>query len=686
MFKRVHPKTLALIEAGLIGLFFIQAVRFLIGMLYSRVAGASVAAAVDPALLPANTIDPAVVSSEVSFVVYALALPLLTLLLGRARVMLVVAAVIVAVGRALITAGTPVTPVTAAGLVLGGGLMYLAVLVRYRAQMLPYLFVLGLGADQLLRAAGNTLDPSALSAYHDVQVLLSVIAIAVSVLGFWWEGRREVDEVGIQPDHGLLPFWGGIGLGGLLFLELALLAVPNAVAGRADVDYTTFVPWVMLATLLPLIPFVREQARVFLGLFDGNVRGWLWMLVIALLIVAGTRFQGIGAGIVLVVAQFGVSLMWWWLVRPRSDRDRSFNGLWLILAVAVFALLLVMDNFTYEYAFVRDFTGSLSFLNNSIPPLLRGFRGMGLTVLLFAVFLAALPMTQTRRRIPWANASRLLSFTALIVTAAASVGAAYIARPPVISGVRGPESIRIGTYNIHAGYDEFYAYDLEAIARAIQQSGANVILLQEAESGRLTSFGVDQPLWLARRLGMDRRFFPTNEGLQGLAVLSNVEIAYDDGNLLTSLAQQTGVQRVQLQPETGTVITVYNTWLGYLLEAESADLSIEQQEQDQQRQINEIFAIIASHHAGGILGRTVVGGTFNNVPDSPLLDQMRAAGFADPFAGLPLELSATFARTGYPRARLDYLWVRNMLPVGALVMDSSASDHRLAVTEVLINR
>src|SRR5690606_21839356 len=128
--------------------------------------------------------------------------------------------------------------------------------------------------------------------------------------------------------------------------------------------------------LLPLIPFMRERARVFLGLFDGNVRGWLWMLVIALLIVAGTRFQGIGAGIALVVAQFGVSLMWWWLVRPRSDQDRSFTGLWLILAVAVFALLVVMDNFTYEYAFVRDFTGSLSFLNNSVPPLLRGFRGM----------------------------------------------------------------------------------------------------------------------------------------------------------------------------------------------------------------------------------------------------------------------------------------------------------------------
>ena len=37
---------------------------------------------------------------------------------------------------------------------------------------------------------------------------------------------------------------------------------------------------------------------------------------------------------------------------------------------------------------------------------------------------------------------------------------------------------------------------------------------------------------------MDRRFYPTNEGLQGLAVLSNVQIVYDDGTLLTSTGNQ----------------------------------------------------------------------------------------------------------------------------------------------------
>jgi endonuclease/exonuclease/phosphatase family metal-dependent hydrolase len=246
--------------------------------------------------------------------------------------------------------------------------------------------------------------------------------------------------------------------------------------------------------------------------------------------------------------------------------------------------------------------------------------------------------------------------------------------------------MRIASYNLHGGFDEFYNFDLDAIAAAIQQSGANIVLLQEVGGGRITQFGVDEPLWLARRLGMDRRFFPTNEGLHGLAVLSSVPIAFDDGELLTSLGQQTGLQRVQIQPDPGVVITLYNTRLEYLLEFGSQN-TLEEQEQAQQVQLNEMFNIIASHHPGGVLGRTVLGGTFNNVPDSPLMQQLRASGFSDPFAGYPLELGATLVRSGVPHAVFDYIWLRN-LPIGegALVLDSAASDHRLAVVSVVIER
>ncbi len=687
MFKRLQPHHLAIIESGLVGVFFIQAVRFLIGMIYSRVAGASAVSALQAAAIPIETSvpvpDPALVGSELTFLIYMLFLPALTLLFGRFRALLPIAVILVALGRVFMMNVGIFTPTAGAAIALGGGLVYIVVLARWRAAMLPYMFVIGFAVDQLFRAAGNTVDPSWSSRYLNVQIALSIAAVGVSLIIYLWE-RRAREAVPAQ-DYGLLPFWGAIGLSGLLYLELSLLALPNAITGRTDTDYATFVPFVLVATLLPLVPAVRGRARAFIDLFDPNVRGWLWMLIVAILLVIGTRVTGVIGGGALVLAQFLISLTWWWLVRPRAERERSFAGLWIIFGVLLFALLLVGDNFTFEYAYVRDFTGDLAFLNRLITPLLRAFRGFGLGLLLFAVFLAVLPLTQMQRRIPWNGGRAITSLVVFLMVVAASLGAAYAARPPVIAGVRGVEEMRVGTYNIHGGYDEFYNYDLEAVARTIQQSGSNVVLLQEVEAGRLSSFGVDQALWLARRLGMDRRFLATNEGIQGLAVLSNMEIAFDDGMLLASIGTQTGVQRVQVLPNANAVVTFYNTWLSPLLDI-AGEEGLGEQEQDQQRQLNELFATYIGQACNVNLGYTVIGGTFHNVPDSPLAQGLRNAGFSDPFSGMVLERSATLVRTGLPRARFDYLWTCLLPSSGAGVMETNASDHRMIFTQVVLTR
>ncbi|MBL8116183.1 MAG: endonuclease/exonuclease/phosphatase family protein [Anaerolineae bacterium] len=692
---RLRLQHLYLLEAALVGMLFIGAARFLIASLYSRAGSASIVLSLDPALIPASIpgiVDAETVTNEFSFVIYMLAIPLLTIILGRLSWFSLVGVLLVAVGRVLMLASTVVTPVTAAALVFGGGLLYIAMIVRHRAQILPYMFVFGIAADQILRAVGNTLDPTLSTAYLDTQITVSAVLVIIALITLVVQTRQKATEQSaVNPDRGLIPLWGGIGLGALLFLELSLLSLPNAVAGRASVDYTSFAPFITLATLLPIIPWVRNQATYFVGLFDRNARGWLWMLLMALLIVFGTRFQGILAGASLVIAQFTVSMLWWWLVRPRAEKERQFTAIWLLVSVIIFVLLTAADNFTYEYGYVQNLTGDLAFLNPYIPPFLRAFRGFGLGVLLLAVFFAALPVIQTQRRIPWTTGTSWQSILGIAAVALASIGVAVAVRPPQINLLLSTEqnpvnSIRIGTYNIHAGFNEFYHFDMEAIARTIQQSGADVVLLQQVEVGRMTSYGVDQALWLARRLGMDVRFFPTNEGLQGLAVLSRVLIIESDGTQLTSSGSQTGLQRVRIQPDEG-VINIYNTRLEYLLDVGDGR-TVEQQEQDQQRQINEIFAILANQYPDGNLGRLLIGGTFNNIPDSPLADQMRAAGFVDPFAGtgLPSELSATLWRTGVPRVQLDYLWLwrRSLVPIGANTVNSQASDHRMVVIEAFI--
>lgn len=684
LFQAQRPR-LHLLESALILLFFVQALRYLIGALYSRVASASIVAviqannpeALDQIRNAPGFVTPDVVGGEISLVVYMVALPLLAVIGGRFRFTLVLAAVLTASGRTLMNAETGVSMTAAAAVTVGGGLLYVATLARHRLPTFAPTFIVALAADQLFRAAGNTLDPSWGAAYFPAQLGLMLAALLLVVLNFLNPPNRQRDTT----ENGLLPFWGGVSVGAMLFLQLALLSTSNAVVGRSGVEYPVVVPLMLAATLLPLLPAVRRAARAFIGTFDVTVRGWVWLLLVFLLLVLGTRFTGAISGVGFISAQFAVSMLWWWLPRPQGEKERNMSGLWVTVGGVVFALLVAFDVLTYEYAYA-NITLPVDALNATLVPLLRGFRGLGYGVILFSALLATLPMLQSERRIAWySSATRAETLMIALVVAGAVVGGAYFAAPPLITPPPPQQSLRVGTFNIHGGFTEYYAPNLEEVAQTILASGADVVLLQEIEAGRLTSFGVDQPLWLARRLGMDRRFFPTNEGLQGLAVLSKVPIAFDDGQILASIGQQTGLQRVQIQPVAGQVVTIYNTWLGLLIQGED----IEQQEADQQRQLNQIIAIIGQHHPDRQLGRTVLGGTFNNVPDSDLIRSVGERGFSDPFAGTNVERSATLIRTGV-RARVDYIWIYPQIAEGVGVMPTVASDHRLAYVQISLGQ
>src|SRR5690606_17095925 len=199
-----------------------------------------------------GVVDPAFVRSELLFLSGSLLLPLLALIFGRLRPLLALAAILAAVMRLMMIANPTLSPVVAAGLTTGASLLYLALLIRHRASSMPFFFLLGLGFDQLLRAMGNTLDPSwsassavfalgsgesvfVLQCLH-VQIVLTALAVILSSVPMLRQTRElREQEPGVSPDRGLLPVWGGIGLGALLFLQVSLLGLPNAVAGRAGV-------------------------------------------------------------------------------------------------------------------------------------------------------------------------------------------------------------------------------------------------------------------------------------------------------------------------------------------------------------------------------------------------------------------------------------------------------------------
>ncbi|MBN1679950.1 MAG: endonuclease/exonuclease/phosphatase family protein [Anaerolineae bacterium] len=722
---------LRFLEAGTVGLFLIQGVRFLYATLYAHASSADL---VDRVPNPDALIDvPGVV--EVATVQHdllalgLLALPLLAIVISRWRISLSITVILVALGRSM-ALQTPDLEVPATALVVGAGLLYLALVIIRRHTFFPIMLLVGLTAEQVIRALDNTVDHTWQSDYTlrfadrvDVEMglliaVVSVLLILLTLLLWFVErqtARLETQQAAEQEaaaaantyrphrdsrrtrpgsERGVLSLWGGLALGGILFLELTLLSLPNVVAHWSGVDYTGLVPWLLAATALPLVPEVREIARRFAGMFDGAWRGWLWMLLLGLLLVVGQRYEGIPAGIALVLVQFLAGLTLWWLVQVGTPR-RNPTGLMVLAGVFSFGVLALGDYFTYDYAYVRD----LSEPYQNVSDVLRSFRDMGLGLALIAALLACIPMILSRRRIPWRGGKTVHTLLALVLVLGVSFAGAVIAGDATVRRPLNPDCLRAATYNIHGGYSQFFNSNLEDVAQIIELNGADIVLLQEIETGRLASFGVDQVMWLARRLDMESAFFPQNEKLQGLAVLSRIPIVDTEALLLPSDGNQAAVMHVTLDvdtlandPDNATLgdLHVYNAWLGFRV-SERDGQPVTEGDQDQNRQHDAMLNWIAARNVPDWNNRLLIGGTFNYIPDSPLYQRLRMneldnPGIKDPFAGLRAETANTVYLVDGTAARYDYLWVYQ-LPFSGVLIDISpeaanASDHRPAIVAI----
>jgi len=243
--------------------------------------------------------------------------------------------------------------------------------------------------------------------------------------------------------------------------------------------------------------------------------------------------------------------------------------------------------------------------------------------------------------------------------------AAVFARPPA-KHLRVPyDVIRVGTYNIHYGYGTFWHFNLEEMARTIEESGADIVALQEVDTCRITSYGVDDALWLARRLGMQVVYQPTVEHLTGVALLSRIPVEDSGGWLLTSHEEQTGMAWARVRTANGA-LNAYGLWLGL-----SAD--------ERARQIED--ALTKLDLASGT--PLVVGGDFNSTPGSPTYQRLTAAGLIDPFAVLGREPAYSSPAIN-PTEHIDFVWVRGLEPMDAQVLPSLASDHRMVIIEARI--
>ncbi len=670
--KNYRRDVFCLLEAGLTALFFVQAVRFLYGTLYAHVSSAAlVSLTVAPEALVGQPgiVRPAEAEIQLAIVGAALFMPLISIVLGRLWFGMALSASLVAVGRVLLTAnGGTTLGVIGAALAVGGGALYFSLNAVRRPGILPAGLVLGFAADQIIRLYSSTLDLTVRAEFLTPQTILSAVLFLIAALA------ALIERFGTAPNprklKGEISGWSAFALGGLLYLEFAVLGLPNIVAHRAGLDFNAIAPWLIGATLLPLAAEVRGFARSFLSMFDGRYRGWVWFLLVALLIVFGFRFGGIGAAAALIGAQFMICLSFWWIAQP-TDGKRNFTAISMIFGAIFFILLTGADFLTFEYAFIRG-------VQEPAGSLLRAFRGLGLAVALISALLVCLPAIVARKRLPWSGGKFIETLAGIGVVALGMVAAISFSRPVPMQPPLASDTLRIATLNLHSGFSLYYGADMPGVAAEIRQNGVDVLLLQEVEGGRLTSYGVDQAAWLARELGMQLNYFATNEGLHGLAILSRLPIESVLTAPLSTQSRATGIQFVRIRAQDGETIDLYNTALTLIFRGGA--LSVEQQEEEQIRQMLEVFDFIKVNDS--LERRSVLGGTFNHAPGGDIYIFLTQNDFIDPFKDYPTERAVTLRLVNEAPVRVDYLWLKGIDPQFVGVAPIIQSNHNLAIVEV----
>lgn len=519
--------------------------------------------------------------------------------------------------------------------VLAAGALYLAALLTARRPTALPALISALAIDQTLRAAGFTYDLSLRGWWLLVQAVWSllIVLLAVSLARRSAAGDRSA---------GGLTFRAGLALGGLLFLETSLLALPNGVARWTGFEYAVVAPLLAAATPVILVPRVRHWINEFI--YTGLARRWVVLGLLALMLMAGYFFNGALPALGLILGQVGALVGAACLLDGRGPGARN-PGPPLALGLGLFILLNFLNAFAFTYAYV-------------LPPM----RGLGWAVYLAAAGALALGvMRQAPGSVPRAEMAQrtgqVLAFGLLVLAVVTGFSWPVAPEPLPEDGL-----LTAATYNIHYGYDDVWHLTLEDQVDAIRAAGVDVIAMQEVDTGRMTSYGVDNAYFLARSLGMNAAYLPAIEHLTGIAVLYRGPAAPTRTTLVTSQQEQTGIVGVELASQ-GRTLHAFGIWMGL-------------DDEDTLTQISQALDFI------GDASPATFGGDFNAEPVEDVPQAVLAAGFDDPFAAYGDDPAYYSDPAIEPHKRIDFVWVRDLEVTDAWVSESLASDHRMVVIEL----
>ena len=223
---------------------------------------------------------------------------------------------------------------------------------------------------------------------------------------------------------------------------------------------------------------------------------------------------------------------------------------------------------------------------------------------------------------------------------------------PPDTGHPDSDGLRVVAYNIRQGFGVEGRFDLEAVARTLEDNPADVIALQEVGRGWVISGSADTLTWLSQRLDMPYVYGAAAGDLWGNALLTRLPMQTTIHHFDNPGRIPRGAVVAEIDTP-GLTYTVINTHFDH---EDDGDPTRE----DQARALLDIW---------GERPHTVLAGDMNAEADARSMQLLWQVGFLDPDAGGP----PTFPAHG---ERIDYvLHTPDLAAVEARRPITAASDH-----------
>jgi endonuclease/exonuclease/phosphatase family metal-dependent hydrolase len=504
-------------------------------------------------------------------------------------------------------------------------------------------FLSGLILDTIIYGTAGTLD----IAYQTAVLPVAVTIITLILLGwFTWRHLEDVLDSSSFNFKGKAGAWLAVGP----FLFLQLLVLHNLPALSALTGWTTGAAflWLVAAQVIGLLAAfyfhsLQEDTIYFITLFSAGI------LITFSLFPYLTGWTEAG---LLLLGQIAASQLFFAVVIGMTTGVRRGGTISLPLANGIGMILLAV----FILAYYAPFQIALPY-NNSI------------LLAVAAVMVAGGGMTSLRHMGPRLRIGHDLWRRALVTGLAVLLlpTGTLLAFPTPSATADNGMPLRVATYNLHNGFNAVGKLDLEALAQNIEDSGADVVALQEISRGWLVNGRVDMLEWLSRRLDMPYYFGPSSGPFWGNALLSRYPI--------------TSAVNVPL-PSEG--LPLERSFIAAILQVDGLNFQViavhlHHVEGDSDIRVAQVSALLDFYNRSS---RTVIMGDFNAEPNDQEIKLMRAAGLRDIMLSLEPPPAYTF-RSDDLFQRIDYIWVSPDLVWSEVrLITGTASDHRGVVADI----